>query len=161
VNPRTKIVVDSNVLVSAALGLRRHRFTSPSVVLWTKVATREVIAVASSQMLYELVATLEYPRLELPARFIIDYVERIADAVDMVSIRGLDMGCRDPRDNIFIETAYNGRVDALVTRDADLQDWKTRYTLKKRFCQVLNVSKFLQWNALNEKEKIRARPPLS
>ena len=109
----------------------------------TKITTREVIAVASSQTLYELAGVLAYPQLKLAEDFIVKYTERIADAVDIVSIRGLNMGCRDPRDDIFIETAYNGRVEALVTRDKDLQDWRTLHTLEKRGCQVIEVTPFL------------------
>ena len=138
-----KIVVDSNVFVSAALAIYSKKLDSPSAAVFFKVVQKDVIAVASSQMLYELAGKLSLPRFGLSAAFVIDYVKLMADSVEMVSIRGLDMGCRDEKDNIFIETAYNGRVDVLVTRDRDLQDTQTRYDLAKRKCQVLNVSEFL------------------
>jgi putative PIN family toxin of toxin-antitoxin system len=146
-NQLPKIVADTNIFISAALAVlikdKQKRLASPSYVLMTKITTREVIAVASSQTLYELAGVLAYPQLKLAEDFIVKYTERIADAVDIVSIRGLNMGCRDPRDDIFIETAYNGRVDALVTRDKDLQDWRTLHTLEKRGCQVIDVTPFL------------------
>ena len=138
-----RIVVDSNVFVSAALAIHSKKLESPSAAVFFKVVRKDVVAVASSQMLYELAGKLSLPSFGLSAAFVIDYVELLADAVEMVSIRGLDMGCRDEKDNMFIETAYNGRVDVLVTRDLDLQDAQTRYDLAKRKCKVLNVSEFL------------------
>lgn len=140
-----KIVVDSNVFVSAALAISGKRLDSPSAVVFFKVVQRDVVAVASPQMLYELAGKLSEPRFELSAAFVIDFINLLADAVEMVAIRGLDMGCRDERDNMFIETAYNGRVDALVTRDRDLQDAQTRYDLAKRKCQILNVTELLAY----------------
>lgn len=124
-----RIVVDSNMFVSAALAIHSKKLESPSAAVFFKVVRKDVVAVASSQMLYELAGKLSLPSFGLSAAFVIDYVELLADAVEMVSIRGLDMGCRDEKDNMFIETAYNGRVDVLVTRDLDLQDAQTRYDL--------------------------------
>ncbi len=155
-----KIVVNTNVLVAAALSIQSKRPNSPSLVLFSKMASRDVIAVASPQMLYELAGKLSNPSFGLPSTFVIDLIKLLSDAVEMVSIRGLDMGCRDERDNIFTETAYNGRVDALVTRDRDLQDAQTRYDLAKRKCQVLNTSELLALlrESLNEDEGTRATP---
>lgn len=96
----------------------------------------------------------------MPSAFIIDFVELLADAVEKLSIRGLAMGCRDEPDDMFIETAYNGRVDALVTRDHDLQDAKTRYGLSKRKCRVLNVSELLAiLHDIPKQEDVAAEAP--
>jgi predicted nucleic acid-binding protein len=31
-------------------------------------------------------------------------------------------GCRDPRDDKFLEVAFNGRADVIISGDADLLD---------------------------------------
>ncbi len=139
----TKIVVDTNVMLSAALAIRAGLLDSPTFVLFSKIVTREIIAVASPQMLYELARKLEDPKFEFPASFILEFTRLVTNAVDLVAIRGLNMGCRDKADDMFIETAYNGRVDALVTRDRDLQDAKVRYGLAKRGCEVIGVMEAL------------------
>lgn len=137
------IVADTNIFVSAALAIHSNRLDSPTAELFTRIANGDVIAVASQQTLYELADKLTEPRFGLPGSFILDFVTLVSEFVELVAIRGLDMGCRDERDNMFIETAFNGRVDALITRDPDLQDARTRYDLAKRECQVLNVSEVL------------------
>ncbi len=156
------IVVDSNVFISAALSIHSKRLDSPSAAVFFKVVRGGVIAVASPQTLYELAGKLSNPKFQLPSAFVIDFVDLLASAVEMVSIRGLAMGCRDERDDMFIETAYNGRADALVTRDPDLQDAQTRYGLAKRNCRVLNVSEFLaSLHGIPKQEDVTAEGPPS
>jgi len=143
-------VADTNILVSAALAIHADRSDSPSAELFRRIANGDVVAVASQQTLYELADKLTETRFCLPTSFVLGFVTLISELVELVVIRGLDMGCRDERDNMFIETAFNGRVDALITRDRDLQDAVTRYGLAKRKCQVLDVSELLA--ALREAE---------
>jgi len=143
VRAELKIVVDSNVMISAALAIHSGRTESPSARLFSLIAGGDVAAVASTQMLYELAEKLEEPRFALSSAFILDFVELYANALEIVAIRGLDMGCRDDDDDKFIETAVNGRVDALVTRDRDLTETRIRYDLAKRRCEVLAVSEVL------------------
>ena len=38
----------------------------------------------------------------------------------LVHIRGEVMGCRDPEDDMLLETAVNGNADLLISRDNDL-----------------------------------------
>lgn len=138
-----KIVVDSNVMISAALAIHSANLESPSARLFSLVAGGDLAAVACTQMLYELAEKLEEPRFALAPGFILGFVELYAHALEIVAIRGLDMGCRDDDDDKFIETAVNARADALVTRDRDLSDARIRYDLAKRRCDVLDVSDVL------------------
>lgn len=62
----------------------------------------------------------------------------------MVAISGAVQLCRDPDDDMFIESAFVGRASALVTRDGDLKgaDDITRI-LNAREIAVLSVQQFL------------------
>lgn len=107
------------------------------------IARGEVTLVVSTQTLYELADKLQTPRFGLPAQFILTFVDLIANAADIVAIRGLDMGCNeDPDDNMFIETAFNGRVEFLITYDGHLQTEQVRYDLAKRGCAVVTAGQF-------------------
>jgi predicted nucleic acid-binding protein len=56
--------------------------------------------------------------------------------------------CRDPDDDILIETARAGRADELVTRDDDLKsDWDLVQLLHSEGIEVVSVTRFLR--ALN------------
>ena len=48
------------------------------------------------------------------------FLEAIEDQAEWFQIEGRIMGCRDPKDDKFIETALVGRADCLVTGDRDL-----------------------------------------
>ena len=41
-------------------------------------------------------------------------------AAELVSITQRISGCRDPKDNKFLELAVNGHADVIVSGDADL-----------------------------------------
>ena len=138
-----KIVLDTNVMISAALALKFHRHDSPSRVLFTTIFEEGMQAIASQRMLYELADRLTLPKLGLDPQFVLAFFELYVSVVDIVDIRGLDMGCRDDDDDMFIEAAVNGRVDVLVTRDRDLGAALVRYDLAKRGCKVVDVSECL------------------
>ena len=139
-----RVVVDTNVLVSAALSVHHDRLTSTTARLFSLLATREVVAVASTQTLYELADKLREPQFELPPALILDFLDIFTNAADIVSIRGLDMGCKDdPDDNAFVETAVNGRVDYLITYDRGFERSEVLHELAKRNCKVLNAGRFL------------------
>jgi hypothetical protein len=69
-----RIVVDSNIFIAAALAIQSDRLHSPSFVLFSKVVTREIIAVASPQMLYELAGKLEKPDFGFTASFKLSFM---------------------------------------------------------------------------------------
>jgi putative PIN family toxin of toxin-antitoxin system len=96
----------SRLVVEDALirrGVFRH-FTSPAI-------------------LYELGDVLARARIPFSAENIMQYVDLIARASDVVtSAQGVVMGCRDPRDDKVLECAMNGPAGYIVTRDRDLLD---------------------------------------
>ena len=48
------------------------------------------------------------------------YLAQLTTVSAWVSIAGAKMGCRDPDDDMFLETALMGDADCLVTGDGDL-----------------------------------------
>jgi putative PIN family toxin of toxin-antitoxin system len=143
-SPLVRIVVDTNVFISAALAIKHRRFDSPSFrifeVLFHEKGAESVV---SAPTLYELADKLRERRFDLSAPFIVDFVELVGEASTVVPIRGLAYPCRDPNDCKFIETAVNGRVDFLVTHDRDLADPVASRELAKRGCAVVTATQFL------------------
>ena len=48
------------------------------------------------------------------------YLSQIESVAEWVAISGARMGCRDPDDDKFLETALEGGADCLITGDWDL-----------------------------------------
>jgi len=78
-------------------------------------------------------------------------------ATGLVAVSGSLRLCRDPRDDMFIETAIVGRADVLVSRDDDLKRAPEVATiLAERGVRVLTVQRFL--NALDEQAAQQPSP---
>jgi putative PIN family toxin of toxin-antitoxin system len=115
-----RAVVDTSVWVRALIEPQG----APAKVLAAYRAGRFTL-VASRPILEELESVLNYPRLvrrfrvpqaalDLPA-----YLRRRAE---LVEIDGSVTVCRDPHDDMFIETAVRSGADYLVSMDKDLYD---------------------------------------
>jgi putative PIN family toxin of toxin-antitoxin system len=109
-----RVVVDTNVLVSAALkekslpGMTAH-IVAQSGVLLKSTTEREPFT------------TLARPRLAplIPPRFR-DWLSEVLAAAELVTITDRITACRDPKDDKFLELAVNGRADLIISGDADL-----------------------------------------
>jgi putative PIN family toxin of toxin-antitoxin system len=146
-----KVVIDTGVFVSAALSIAAGN------VSWSRELVEEALAgerceiVTSEMMLLELADVLSRPRIGLVAEFAAAFIERIASVATIVVIRGLAMGCRDPRDDKVLETALNANVDFIVARDRDLHEPRSRYSIEKvgpgirdRPIRVVSVNAFIE-----------------
>ncbi len=114
-----KVVVDTNILVSACLGSKnasglieaydQGRFelaASPELIAeFREVLTRPIFA--------------SKPGVTELALRIAKRLESLADIVEPSERRA---DCRDPKDNFVLEVALAARVDAIVTGDKDLLD---------------------------------------
>ncbi|HEV2740653.1 MAG TPA: putative toxin-antitoxin system toxin component, PIN family [Candidatus Elarobacter sp.] len=149
-----KAVVDTAVLVSAALAIAANNAAHSRSLTERGLSGDSFELVTSEPMLRELSDVLSRPRLGLSAEQAIAFVERVTAAATFVEIRGLAMGCRDPRDDKVLETALNANSDFVVARDRDLHDARARYSIEKvgigirsRPIRVVGVTAFL--NALD------------
>ena len=111
-----RVVIDTNVLISAALvdgsvpaRARNH-------------ALRHGQLIATEQTFAELVGRLMAPKFD---RYVSRatrelFLKRLQPIIEIVPVIQAVRVCRDPRDDMFLEAAVNGRADVIVTGDKDL-----------------------------------------
>ena len=77
-------------------------------------------------------------------REVLDLALYLRQHAEFVEVTGSMQLCRDPRDDIFIETAQRGKADALVSRDEDLtRDLDLHAHLAQLGLRALSVRQFL------------------
>ena len=110
-----RIVVDTNVFVSAALKDK----SLPALAVYL-VGQRGTLlkSAATEQQLFEVVARPYLARLIAPATH--EWLTALFAAAEAVPISERIAACRDPTDDKFLELAVNGRADFIVSGDADL-----------------------------------------
>jgi putative PIN family toxin of toxin-antitoxin system len=110
-----RLVVDTNVIVSAAL----KESTSPAAVVRWIGAYGGLLKSSITER--EVVAVLRRPRIAAKvAPLFLENVERLLATAELVTITERVVACRDPKDDKFLELAVNGRADVIVSGDADL-----------------------------------------
>jgi putative PIN family toxin of toxin-antitoxin system len=110
-----KIVVDTNIFVSAAL----KESSWPSMVIrWLDKHGGLLKSLVTEQ---ELFAVLERPRIAAKIQPVfLDNLRLIFVATESVLITEHITICRDAKDDKFLELALNGRADIIVSGDQDL-----------------------------------------
>lgn len=111
-----RYVLDTNVLISSVLA-----GSSPAAQAF-RVVLRHGVLLYSDQTLQEFSDVLARPKF---ASYVLEtqriaFMEDFVLAAEYVSIHEVIMACRDTKDDMFLELAFNGKADALVTGDADL-----------------------------------------
>jgi uncharacterized protein len=116
--PRTRLVVDTNALVSRLL-------LSDSVpARAVRKAVDEGRLLMSDQTMEELARVLGRAKFD-PYLSIADrqeFIRRLSRIAEMVPIVQTVRACRDPGDDKFLEVAVNGQADLMITGDRDLLD---------------------------------------
>src|SRR5215469_7952900 len=110
-----RVVVDTNVLVSAAL---KQQSMPGMVALLVERRGGLLKSLATEEQLFEVVAR---PRLSV----LIDpetqaWLRRLMATPELVTISERIAACRDPTDDKFLELAVNGGADLIVSGDGDL-----------------------------------------
>jgi putative PIN family toxin of toxin-antitoxin system len=110
-----RLVVDTNVLVSAAL---KEVSWPAGVVRWLDWHGG---LLKSDETEAELLRVLQRPRIasKISPGFVHN-IRRIVAAAERVSPVRPVTGCRDPADDKFLALAVSGNADAIVSGDADL-----------------------------------------
>jgi len=114
-----RVVLDTNVLVSAIilpesfvgqifLHLQQGAFTP----LYHFITLVELIQVLSRRRIQR--------RFNITAEGIQAVADLIALRGELVTIERHFEPCRDPKDNIFLDVAFAGRADMIITGDTDL-----------------------------------------
>ena len=111
-----RVVIDTNVFISAALidESVSARARNHAVRYGQLIATEQTFAELTGKLLaskfdrYVSRATRE------------TLLRRLQPIIQVVSVVQVVRVCRDPRDDMFLEAAVNGRADVVVTGDKDL-----------------------------------------
>jgi putative PIN family toxin of toxin-antitoxin system len=111
-----RVVLDTNVLISAALSSLGKPFAS---LAWVR---RNAMLVSSKGLVEELSTRLARPRFSayLDPAEVAEFLAAISEKVEIVEIGGQLNVCRDPSDDMVLETAVTGLADCIVTGDQDL-----------------------------------------
>lgn len=138
-----RAVVDTNVWISAVLNP-----TGAPAAVRLALQRQQFTLVTSEPLLTEVALVLARPRFAqrygvTPAD-IADLVALLRERAEVVPVTGAVHLCRDPDDDVVIETALNGRADAVVSRDDDLKAASdVAAILSERGIAVLTVRRFL------------------
>jgi putative PIN family toxin of toxin-antitoxin system len=138
-----RAVVDTNVWISALLNA-----AGPPARVLTALRGGNFELISSLAMLDELEQVLARPRFA--ARFGVT-AEATAELLGLLAVRSELAAttealrlCRDPKDDMVIETTVSGGADVLITRDDDLKgESELVVALQERGVEVVTVQRIL------------------
>lgn len=141
----TVVIVDTNVWVSAVIN--PHGFPAQLVNAW--LAGRFEVAI-SLPILAEIAEVLMRPRIKnkykLSGADIDKFLSLLQQRARHVEIHGAIRLCRDPDDDLILETAISGHAQFLVSRDDDLKtDADLIAQMQVSGITVISVQQFLLW----------------
>jgi len=139
-----QVIADANIWISALI----YPAGPPARVLQTLEEGRFDL-VASTPLLSEPGTVLQRPRLvhrfNVTSDKTLALLRVLRERAELVEITGTIQLCRDPRDDMVVETALVGQADALVSRDDDLKRAPELIAvLSTRAVHVLTVRQFLE-----------------
>ncbi len=138
-----RAVVDTNVWVSALINPKGY----PALVL-DAFRNKRFVFILSEPLVNELIEVLSRPRLarkyKLEPDDIAQFVALLLERSELVRTHGGMHLCRDPRDDMVLETALSGSASCLVSRDDDIKrDEDLVRSMKAKGVSVLSVARFL------------------
>ena len=115
-NMLPRLVLDTNIFVSSLIFARG----SPAQVL-TAIRERRIIHLVSDPIVEEYLRVLEYPRIrrfkKITDAFIADIAAYLVYQTERVELASTIRLSPDPDDDVFLETAVDGKASLLVTGD--------------------------------------------
>lgn len=116
---RVRVVLDTNVIVSALLSTSRQSVNQQIVRLWLH---RQLQLVVSEEVTAEYLELIE--RLAISPQRAEAFRQRLRrqDIITQVKLGTRYRESRDPDDNVMLATAAVGKARFLVTNDRDLLD---------------------------------------
>ncbi len=115
-----KVVLDTSTLISALVFSRAS--WSWLREAWKSGSTTPLVSSATAK---ELLRVLAYPKFQLSSDEQKALLEEVLPYCETVSgVGGVHLEpCRDPNDQVFLQTAAAGEGEFLVTGDADLLEY--------------------------------------
>jgi uncharacterized protein len=140
-----RVTLDTNVLVSAFISKQGN----PARILEIVTTFDEISLVLSKEILTEFKDVLN--RTEVSERFhysqkdIEDYATAIRDVATIIDIQSkFRIMKEDPKDDIILQTAVDGKVDFLISGDRHLKQIKefrnVRIVNPKQFLSIIATS---------------------
>jgi putative PIN family toxin of toxin-antitoxin system len=123
--PRPRLVIDTNVFVSGLIS----GAGSPAQIL-KAIQHRKAIHLVSDPIVEEYLRVLDYPQIrkfkKITDEFVADIAAYLVYQTERIELESSLKLSPDPDDNVFLETAVDGRAHLLVTNDkADLLSLRT------------------------------------
>jgi uncharacterized protein len=110
-----RVVLDTNVLVSAIISDGQSR------KLLKKAITNQFLLVTSDLILTELVNVLRRPKFKTSEDEIHQTILALIRTADVVNVKSkIKAVKKDPKDDMIIETATDGKADLIVSGDVHL-----------------------------------------
>ncbi len=136
-------VIDTNVWVSAFLNPEGY----PARLMRAGEEGRFHV-VTSLPLVEELIEVLQRPRIlkirNSTAEQVRSYVKGIVGLAQVVSVDKVPRLCRDPDDDVLLQTAITGGATHIVSRDEDItRDLSLLEQLQARGIQAMTVNRFL------------------
>ena|SRR5579872_1829483 len=130
-----RIVIDTNVLVSAALS----KHSTPRKVL--SIVLEHHSLLVSEETLAELEEVFDRPKLNRYSRIEdrINLLRTLIDKSIIVAINSHITDCPDPEDNKFLELAVDGKATYILSGDRDLLDMNPY-----RGIRIIPAAEFMQ-----------------
>ncbi len=110
-----RVVLDTNVLVSAALKRNSTPAAAAQAVERGGVLLKSP---ATERQLFKVVARPYF--VPLIGHDTMAWLRRLMSAAELITISERIAACRDPTDDKFLELATSGHADLIVSGDADL-----------------------------------------
>lgn len=130
-----RLVVDTNVIVSAAIVAGKSRKFLLKAPLGGKCTL-----VTSDEIVGEIREVLSRPKFRLDESEISGAVSTLKSLSNVVETKSkFRVVKKDPDDDMFINTAYDGRADYIVVGDPHMLDLK-----KWRGVRIVTVTKMLE-----------------
>ena len=123
-----KVVLDTSTVLSALL------FNQPKLSqLRTLWQGEKIIPLASKATISELIRVLAYPKFKLSSSEQQSFIDEYLPYIQTIRMteKMIDTSiCRDINDMIFLELAFAGKAEYLITGDKDLLVLQQRFTFK-------------------------------
>lgn len=133
--PKPRFVIDTNTLVSSIL------IDSSIPDLAVRSIRQSGIILVSIATLEELQEVMNHPKFDkyVDSKIRSEFIVQLIQQSELVEIQEFIIGCRDRKDDKFLEVAVNGKADYLITGDRDLL-----VLHPFRNIQILTPSEFLK-----------------
>jgi uncharacterized protein len=136
--------IDTNIWISAFMTLDG----SPARILAAFLAER-FVPVISQPFLNELENVIQRDRIRRLLKYSDTEIATILETLRITGVPGEPTGtfhlCRDPKDDVLLETALTAGADYIVTRDDDMKrDLDLIGYLHEAGIEVVSVAQFLE-----------------